>query len=98
VQAYVNANYRAQQWIRRAKDEEIVELLHKPYMDTFSRDVVLKSVKYYRTIFDWDFVIDEKDYDNGMKVFVPLAVEKPLPFSKAVDLSFLRKAQAKYKS
>jgi NitT/TauT family transport system substrate-binding protein len=98
VQAYVNANYRAQQWIRRAKDEEIVELLHKPYMDTFSRDVVAKSVKYYKTIFDWDFAIDEKDYDNGMKVFVPLAVEKPLPFAKVVDLSFLRKAQAKYKS
>ena len=33
VQAYVNACYRAQQWIRRAKDDEIVELLHKPYMD-----------------------------------------------------------------
>src|SRR5207253_3964326 len=35
VQAYVNATYRAQQWIRRAKDEEIVDLLHAPYMDTF---------------------------------------------------------------
>src|SRR6185437_15745714 len=46
VQAYVNASYRAQQWIHRAKDEEIVELLHKPYMDTFSRDIVLRSVQY----------------------------------------------------
>src|SRR6058998_2182869 len=27
VQAYVNATYRAQQWIRHAKDEEIVDLL-----------------------------------------------------------------------
>ena len=27
VQAYVNACYRAQQWIRKAKDEEVVELL-----------------------------------------------------------------------
>ena len=42
VQAYVNACYRAQQWIRRAKDEEIVELLYKPYMDTFTREVVLR--------------------------------------------------------
>jgi NitT/TauT family transport system substrate-binding protein len=98
VQAYVNACYRAQQWIRRAKDEEVVELLYKPYMDTFSRDVVLRSVKYYRTIFDWDFVIEEKDYDNGLKVFIPIAVEKPLPFAKAVDQSFLRKARAKYPS
>ena len=32
VQAYVNANYRAQQWIRQAKDDEVVgpalEALH----------------------------------------------------------------------
>lgn len=98
VQGYVNACYRAQQWIRRAKDEEVVELLHKPYMDTFKREIVLRSVKYYRTIFDWDFLIDEKDYANGMKVFIPVAVEKPIPYAKAVDMSFARRAQAKYKS
>jgi NitT/TauT family transport system substrate-binding protein len=98
VQAYVNAIYRAQQWIRRAKDEEIAEVIHKPYMDTFSRDVVLRSIRYYKTIFDWDFAIDEKDYDNGLKVFVPIAIDKPLPFAKVVDTSFLKKAQAKYKS
>ena len=98
VQAYVNANYRAQQWIRKAKDDEIVELLHKPYMETFSREIVLRSVKYYRTIFDWDFVIEEKDYDNGTKVWVPLAVDRPIPYAKAADMSFVKKAQAKYKS
>ena len=98
VQAYVNANYRAQQWIRRAADEEIVELLHRPYMETFSRDDVLRSVRYYKTIFDWDFTIDEKDYANGMKVFIPIAIDKPVAFAKAVDLSFVRRAQAKYTS
>jgi sulfonate transport system substrate-binding protein len=98
VQAYVNACYRAQQWIRKAKDDEVVDLLQKPYMETFSREIVLRSVKYYRTIEDWDFVIDEKDYENGMKVWIPLAVEKHVPFAKAADMSFVRKAQAKYKS
>jgi NitT/TauT family transport system substrate-binding protein len=98
VQAYVNANYRAQQWIRRAKDEEIVELLHKPYMDTFKRDVIQKSVKYYKTIFDWDFVIEPRDYENGMKVWLPIAVEKPIPFPQAVDMAFVKKAQAKFKA
>ena len=98
VQAYVNAIYRAQQWIRRAKDEEVAEVIHKPYMDTFSREVVLRSIRYYRTIFDWNLAIDEKDYDNGLKVFVPIAVDKPLPFAKVVESSFLKKAQAKYKS
>ena len=98
VQAYVNATYRAQQWIRRAKDDEIVDLLHTPYMDTFKREDILKSVRYYKTIFDWDFMIDERDYANGMKVWLPLAVEKPIPYARAVDMSFVRRAQARYKS
>jgi len=55
-------------------------------------------VRYYKTIFDWDFTIDEKDYENGMKVFIPIAIDRPVAFAKAVDLSFVRKAQAKYTS
>src|SRR5881296_4478449 len=98
VQGYVNACYRAQQWIRRAKDDEVVDVVYKPYMDTFKREIVLRSVKYYKTIFDWDFVIDERDYENGMKVWLPLAVEKPIPYARAVDMSFVRRAQAKYTS
>ncbi len=97
VQAYVNANYRAQQWIKSASDGEIADLLHKPYMDTFGRDVVLRSIKYYKTIFDWDFLIEPKDYENGMKVWLPLAVEKPIPYAQVVDMSFVKKAQAKFK-
>jgi NitT/TauT family transport system substrate-binding protein len=96
VQAYVNACYRAQQWIRRAKDEEIVDLLHRPYMDAFKREDVLKSVRYYKTIFDWDFTIDERDYANGVKVWVPLAVDKPIPYAQAVDMAFVKKAHAKF--
>src|SRR5262245_54488487 len=98
VQAYVNACYRAQQWIRHANDEEIVDVVYKPYMDTFKRDIVLRSVKYYKTIFDWDFAIAPKDYDNGMKVFIPEAVEKPIPYAQAVDMAFVRKAHQKIKS
>lgn len=98
VQAYVNSCYRAQQWIRKAKEDEIIDLIWKPYMDTFKREVVLTSVRYYRTIFDWDFLIEEKDYERGMKVWVPTAVEKPIPYAKAVDMSFVKKAHAKYGS
>src|SRR6266540_3478338 len=97
VQGYVNACYRAQQWLKKAKDEEVVEMLQKPYMSTYNREEILESARYYRTIFDWDFIIEEKDYDRGMKVWVPLAVEKPIPFRQVVDMSFVKKAQAKYK-
>ena len=39
-------------------------------------------MKYYRTIFDWDFLIEEKDYDNGTKVWVPSALDKPIPYAQ----------------
>jgi len=98
VQAYVNACYRAQQWIRKTRDDEIVDLLHRPYMDTFARDVVLRSVKYYKSIFDWDFAVEPQGYENAMKVWVPLAVDKPISFARAVERSFVRQAQLKFKS
>jgi NitT/TauT family transport system substrate-binding protein len=93
VQGYVSACFRAQQWIRKAAEGEILELLYKPYMDTFSRDEVLKSIRYYRGIFDWDFLVDEKQYHEVLKIFLATKVlDGPIPFQKAVDMSFVRKA------
>lgn len=39
-----------------------------------------------------------RHYQNALKVFVPVAIDAPVPYAKAVELSFLKKAQAKYKS
>jgi hypothetical protein len=67
-------------------------------MDAFTREDVVKSVRHCKTIFDWDFLIAEKDYENGLKVFIPTATDKPIPFARAVDPAFVKKAQAKYTS
>jgi NitT/TauT family transport system substrate-binding protein len=96
VQSYVDACYRAQQWIRTVGEEEIVDLLWKRFMSTFEREVVLASVRYYRTILDWDFLIHDDDYARGTHVWVPLAVQRPIPFADAVDMSFVRNAQARF--
>lgn len=96
VQGYVTACYRAQKWVQKAPEGEILELLHKPYMDTFSREDVLKSIRYYRGIFDWDFLVEEKEYTQLLKIFLATkALEKEIPFAKAVDMSFVRKAHQK---
>ena len=93
VQGYVSACYRAQKWIQKAADAEILDLLHKPYMDTFSKEEVLTSIRYYKGIFDWDFVVDERQYQDVQKIFLATKViEAPIPFQKAVDMSFVRKA------
>ncbi len=96
VQGYVTACYRAQKWIQKAADVEILELLHKTYMDTFSREQVLKEIRYYRGIFDWDFLVEEKEYNAALKIFLATKVlEKEIPFAQAVDMSFVRKAHQK---
>jgi len=96
VQGYVSACYRAQKWIQKTPDGEILELLHKPYMETFSKDEVLKSIRYYKGIFDWDFLVDEKEYHEVVKVFLSTkVVDQDISFARAVDMSFVRKAQQK---
>ena len=96
VQGYVTACYRAQKWIQKAAEGEILELLHRPYMDTFSKEEVLKSIRYYKGIFDWDFLVGEKEYNEVLKIFLATkTLEKEIPFAKAVDLSFVRKAHQK---
>jgi NitT/TauT family transport system substrate-binding protein len=93
VQGYVSACYRAQKWIQKAADQEILDLLYKPYMDAFSKGDVLKTIRYYRGIFDWDLVIDEKGYGDLVKIALAAEVlEKESPFAKAVDMTFVRKA------
>jgi len=96
VQGYVTACYRAQKWIQKAADADILELLHKAYMDTFSKEEVLKSIRYYKGIFDWDFLVEEKEYNEALKIFLATkTLEKEVPFARAVDMSFVRKAHQK---
>jgi NitT/TauT family transport system substrate-binding protein len=96
VQGYVTACYRAQKWIQKAAEGEIVELLHRPYMDTFSKEEVLKSIRYYKGIFDWDFLVEEREYNEVLKIFLATrTLEKEIPFARAVDMSFVRKAHQK---
>lgn len=96
VQGYVTACYRAQKWIQKATDAEILDLLHKPHMDTFSREEVLKSIRYYKGIFDWDFLVEQKQYDAVLRIFLATkTLEREIPFARAVDMSFVRKAHQK---
>jgi NitT/TauT family transport system substrate-binding protein len=96
VQGYVTACYRAQKWIQTAAEAEILDLLHKPYMDTFSREEVLKSIRYYRGIFDWDFLVEETEYNEVLKIFLTTrTLGKEIPFARGVEMSFVRKAHQK---
>jgi hypothetical protein len=62
-------------------------------MDTFSREDVLKSIRYYRGIFDWDLLVEEKEYDAVQRIFLATkTLDREIPYARAVDMSFVRKA------
>lgn len=93
VQGYVNACYRAQRWIQAASDDEILGLLYGPYMRAFTKEAVLRSIRYYRIILNRDLAIDERGYRNGMRAWYPRAIRESHPYVEAVDPTFVRKAK-----
>jgi hypothetical protein len=52
-----------------------------------------EGVTLEKGFFDWDLLVDERQYQEVQKIFLTTKViEAPIPFQKAVDMSFVRKA------
>lgn len=96
TQLYVNAFYRASQWMKSAKSSEIADLL-EPYRSTLGveRDVIVAALEFYRPMWQYDLTYSSDSYHNGQKVAAGLKAEKTFPYEQVVDLSFLRKAQSR---
>lgn len=96
TQAYVNGIYRSMKYLKTATPEEIYDLIGPTYMANFKKDVVIRETRYYQTIFDYDALIDERDYSNGMKVWYPNAVSVQYSYAEAVDMTFVKRAMQKH--
>lgn len=96
TQAYVNAIYRSMKYLKTATADEIYDLIGPKYMANFKKEAVLREIKYYQSIFDYDAVIDERDYANGMKVWYPNAVSVQYTYGEAVDMTFVKRAIQQY--
>jgi NitT/TauT family transport system substrate-binding protein len=96
TQLYVNAMYRASQWMKAAKSTEIASML-EPYRASLGveRDVIMASLDFYRPMWQYDLTYSKESYDNGQRVAAGLKAEKTFPYEQIVDLSFLRRAQSR---
>jgi sulfonate transport system substrate-binding protein len=96
VQAYVNALYRAGQWIKTNSAAEIYGIV-EPYVGSTSRDANLIEIEAYKSAADYDGVIDDTSFKCGAKVwFREMTGIKPIAREDAVADAFIRTTKKKY--
>ncbi|HSK39570.1 MAG TPA: ABC transporter substrate-binding protein [Arenibaculum sp.] len=97
VQAYVNAMYRAMQWIKDGSAEEIYASVGEKYLNALPADMVKREIAYYKDIFSYDGRISAEVYGKGGNVwFGGMTGIAEIPFADAVDNRFVEAAQKKY--
>ena len=65
-------------------------------MSTFKKANVIREIEYYKGIWDYDTLIAAKDYQNGLKVWVPRVTKQPIAYETVVDMSFVQNALKKF--
>jgi len=98
TQAYVNAGYRAAQWIKTHTPEQIYGCIEKYVGDT-TRDANLLEIQVVKDITDYDGTIDQAAFERGGKAWYrDLTGIQPVPLADVFDARFIQQAQAKYRA
>lgn len=93
TQKYVNAIYKAMQWLGEASTDDIYAAIG-PEMPRFDEATVRREIEYYKKIWQYDGAFPEADFATGAKVWFREQTKiAPLDYAEVVDTSFLANAQ-----
>jgi len=97
VQAFTNAIWRAQQFIRANSPENILAAIER-FVGSTSRDANLLEIGELKDVADWNGLITPESYARGEKVWISelTGITQPLKLEDAVADKFLKAAHAKY--
>jgi NitT/TauT family transport system substrate-binding protein len=96
MQAFVTALWRATQWIKVHKPEEIYEAI-EPYVGSTSRAANLLEITALQKVADYDATINAADFARGEKVwFREMTGIKPLTIAEVVSPTFIEAARKAY--
>jgi NitT/TauT family transport system substrate-binding protein len=99
VQAFVTGLVKAQDFINANPPEAITELVHASHMHALTRPSVLKAIRLYKeTVWLKDNLITEEAYARMAQIMgegrqFSNEQMKTVPYSKCVEMSFVRKAR-----
>ncbi|WP_036048975.1 ABC transporter substrate-binding protein [Bradyrhizobium sp. Tv2a-2] len=96
MQAFVTALWRAAQWIKAHKPEEIYDAI-EPYVGSTSRTANLLEITSLQKVADYEGTIEAADFTRGEKVwFREMTGIKPLAIADVVSPSFIAAARKAY--
>ena len=97
VQAFTNAIWRAQQWIKANNPESILGTIER-FVGSTSRDANLLEIGELKEVADWNGLITPESYARGEKVWLSelTGITQPIKLEDAVADKFLKAAHAKY--
>ena len=96
MQAYVNALWRASQWIKAHTPEEICDMI-EPYVGSTSRKANIAEITDLKKVADYEGIIDAASFARGEKVwFREMTGIKPLAMSDVVSPGFVEAARKAY--
>ena len=97
VQAFTNAIWRAQQFIKKSTPEQILASIER-YVGSTSKDSNLLEIGELKEVSDWNGLITPESYARGEKVWYSelTGIKQPLKVEDAFADKFLRAAHAKY--
>ncbi len=97
VQAFTNAVWRAQQWIKANSPENILTGIER-FVGSTSREANLLEIGELKDVADWNGLITPESYARGEKVWLSelTGIRQPLKLEDAVADKFLKAAHAKY--
>lgn len=98
TQAFVNAIYRALKYVEKTSSAEIVKLVQTQFMTSYKPEVAQREIDFLKPIYSYRGDITEAMFNAGAKVWFSEGTKvKPQPYKDMVDMSFLSKAQAKFR-
>lgn len=97
VQAFVNAIYRAMQWVKAAPLAEVQALVAPKYFSGIDPEAVSAELGFDKATWAYDGVIDKAAYSRGAKPWYRKGTDIPeTKYEDIVDMSFLASAKAKH--
>jgi sulfonate transport system substrate-binding protein len=99
IQAFVNAMVKGSDWVKANPPEAIVDLIYQDYLSGFPKEAALRAVRIYKdSLWNYSNVLDKATYDRLVRIMgdgrqFSNEELKGVPYEKAVDMSYVRKAR-----
>lgn len=99
IQAFVNAMVKGSDWVKANTPEAIVDLIYQDYLSGFPKEAALRAVRIYKSsLWNYTNVLDKATYDRLVRIMgdgrqFSNEELKSVPYEKAVDMSYVRKAR-----